>query len=55
VTAAIAQAGYPVGPVVEASIQRVAISMLKFGLLGQQAAAEVGRQALARSMVGLTA
>jgi NitT/TauT family transport system substrate-binding protein len=53
VTAAIAQAGYPVGPVVEASIQRVAISMLKFGLLGQQAAAEVRQQALARSMVGL--
>jgi NitT/TauT family transport system substrate-binding protein len=53
VTAAIAQAGYPVGPVVEASIQRVAVAMLKFGLLGQQAAAEVGRQTLARSMVGL--
>jgi NitT/TauT family transport system substrate-binding protein len=53
VTAAIAQTGYPVGPVVEASIQRVAEAMLKFGLLSPQAAAEVEQQTLARSMVGL--
>ena len=53
VTAAIAQTGYPVGPVVEGSIQRVALAMLKFGLLSRQAAAAVGQQTLARSMVSL--
>jgi NitT/TauT family transport system substrate-binding protein len=53
VTAAIAQTGYPVGPVVEGSIQRVAIAMLKFGLLSGQAATAVEQQTLARSMVGL--
>ena len=55
VTAAIAQAGYPVGPVVEAGIQRVAVAMLKFGLLGPQAATAVERGTLARSMVDLAA
>jgi ABC-type nitrate/sulfonate/bicarbonate transport system substrate-binding protein len=54
VTAAIAQTGYPVGPVVEASIQRVAIAMLKFGLLGPQAATAVEQQTLASSMVGIS-
>jgi len=55
VTAAIAQAGYPVGPVVEAGIQRVAIAMLKFGLLGSQAATAVEQGTLARSMADLAA
>lgn len=55
VTAAIPQTGYPVGPVVEAGIQRVAVAMLKFGLLGPQSAAEVEQQTLARSMTGLAA
>jgi hypothetical protein len=55
VTAAIAQAGYPVGPVVEAGIQRVAIAMAKFGLLGPQAATAVEQGTLARSMVDLAA
>ncbi len=52
VTAAIAQTGYPVGPVVAASIQRVATAMLKFGLLGSQDAAAVTQGTLVGSMVG---
>ena len=51
ITAAIALTGYPVGPVVEASIQRVAKAMLEFGILGRQDKAEVEQQTLIRSMV----
>ncbi len=51
ITAAIALTGYPVGPVVEASIQRVAKAMLEFGILGRQDNAEVQQQTLIHSMV----
>ena len=51
ITAAIALTGYPVGPVVEASIQRVARAMLEFGMLGRQDNAEVEQQTLVHSMV----
>ena len=51
ITAAIALTGYPVGPVVEASIQRVAKAMLEFGILGRQDNAEVEQQTLIHSMV----
>jgi len=51
ITSAIALTGYPVGPVVEASIQRVARAMLEFGILGRQDNAEVEQQTLVRSMV----
>lgn len=50
VTAAIALTGYPVGPVVPASIQRVAMVMLQFGLLGSAAAPEVRRHTLVSAM-----
>jgi NitT/TauT family transport system substrate-binding protein len=52
VTTSMALSGYPVGPVNEARIQRVAAAMLQFGLLGQQDAAEVEHGTLAQSMVG---
>lgn len=52
VTAAISLTGYPVGPVVGASIQRVATAMLEFGILGGQDAAEVGQGTLVASMLG---
>ncbi len=52
VTAAIALSGYPVGPVNEPRIQRVAQAMLQFGLLGRQYAAEVKQGTLVGSMVG---
>jgi len=51
VTGVMALSGYPVGPVSEPSIQRVAQAMLQFGLLGQQYAAEAERGTLVRSMV----
>jgi len=51
ITAAIALTGYPVGPVVQASIQRVARAMLEFGILGRQDNAEVEQQTLIHSMV----
>lgn len=51
ITAAIALTGYPVGPVVQASIQRVAKAMLEFGILGRQDNAEVEQQTLIHSMV----
>jgi NitT/TauT family transport system substrate-binding protein len=51
VAGAIAQTGYPVGPVVAATIQRVAIAMLKFGLLSHEAATEVEQNTLIGSMV----
>jgi len=52
VTAAIALTGYPVGPVVEASIQRVATAMLEFGILGREDTTEVEQGTLVGSMVG---
>jgi NitT/TauT family transport system substrate-binding protein len=52
VTTSMALSGYPVGPVNEARIQRVAQAMLQFGLLGQRYAAEVERGTLVESMVG---
>jgi NitT/TauT family transport system substrate-binding protein len=52
VTAAIALTGYPVGPVVEAGIQRVATAMNQFGLLGGQDTTEAKQRTLIESMVG---
>jgi NitT/TauT family transport system substrate-binding protein len=53
VTAAMAlPATYPVGPVVEETIQRVASAMLEFGVLGQAYAAEVRQGTLVQSMIG---
>jgi len=52
VTTSMALSGYPVGPVNEARIQRVATAMLQFGLLGQQYAPEVEHGTLVKSMVG---
>jgi NitT/TauT family transport system substrate-binding protein len=52
VTAAIALTGYPVGPVVPASIQRVAMAMLEYGILGSQDAAVVRQRTLVGSMTG---
>ena len=51
VTAAMVLSGYPVGPVNRTHIQRVALAMLKFGLLGRQYATEVERGALVGPMV----
>ena len=51
VTAAMVLSGYPVGPVNETHIQRVALAMLKFGVLGKQHATEVERGTLVESMV----
>jgi NitT/TauT family transport system substrate-binding protein len=42
---------YPVGPVVEADVQRVATAMLKFGVLSPRYATVVGQGTLVRSMV----
>jgi len=44
--------GYPLGAVDEMGIQRVAGTMLQFGLLGRQYAAEVEQGTLVRSMIG---
>ena len=52
VTAAMVLSGYPLGPVQETHIQRVALAMLQFGMLGKQYATEVGRGTLVESMVG---
>jgi NitT/TauT family transport system substrate-binding protein len=52
VTAAMEPSSYPLGPVVETHIQRVALSMLQFGLLGNQYAAEVEQGTLTESMIG---
>jgi NitT/TauT family transport system substrate-binding protein len=53
VTAAMAlPATYPVGPVVQANIQRVAAAMLKFRVIGQQYAAQVRQGTLVQSMIG---
>ena len=48
----LALSGYPTGPVNQGRIQRVAATMLQFGLLGQQYAAEVEQGTLVGSMVG---
>jgi NitT/TauT family transport system substrate-binding protein len=42
---------YPVGPVEQAGIERVAVAMLKFGVLSQRYAAEVRQGTLVRSMI----
>ena len=53
VTAAMALPDtYPVGPVIQANIQRVAAAMLEFGVLGRQYAAEVRQGTLVQSMIG---
>ena len=52
VTTAMVLSGYPVGPVNETNIQRVARAMLQFGMLGKEYAAEVKRGTLVKSMVG---
>jgi len=52
VTAAIALSGYPIGPVDQTRIQRVAQAMLQFGFLGWKYASEVERGTLVASMVG---
>jgi NitT/TauT family transport system substrate-binding protein len=52
VTAAMVLSAYPVGPVDETRIQRVAAAMLQFGMLGQQYATEVERGTLVGSMAG---
>jgi NitT/TauT family transport system substrate-binding protein len=52
VTAAIALTGYPVGPVVEASIQRVATLMLESGMLGSEDSTEAAQRTLIESMTG---
>jgi len=51
VTAAMVLSGYPIGPVNETHIQRVALAMLQFGMLGKQYATEVERGNLVESMV----
>jgi NitT/TauT family transport system substrate-binding protein len=50
VTASMALPRYPVGPVVEAEIQRVARAMAQSGLLGRQDETEAGQRILIGSM-----
>ena len=52
VTAAMALPRYPVGPVVEANIQRVARAMYQSGILGQAYATDAEQRALVGSMAG---
>jgi NitT/TauT family transport system substrate-binding protein len=52
VTTSMALSGYPTGPINVGRLQRVALAMLKFGMLGPQYAAEVERGTLIESMVG---
>ncbi len=52
VTAAMVLSGYPLGSVREAHIQRVALAMLQFGMLGKQYATEVERGTLVEPMIG---
>ena len=52
VTAAIVPSRYPIGPVNQTRIQRVATAMLQFGMLGRADAAEVQQGTLVGSMVG---
>jgi hypothetical protein len=47
----MAPSSYPLGPVVAAHIQRVALSMLQFGLLSPRYAAEVEHGTLTGSMI----
>jgi NitT/TauT family transport system substrate-binding protein len=51
VTTSMALSGYPVGPVSEARVQRVAVAMLQFGFLGRQYAAGVEHGTLVKAMV----
>ena len=51
VTAAMALPRYPVGPVVEASVQRVARVMQQTGILGQADATQAEQRALVEAMV----
>jgi NitT/TauT family transport system substrate-binding protein len=53
VTAAMALPGFPIGPVDETRIQRVATAMLQFGILGTQYTNEVKRGTLVASMVAV--
>ena len=53
VTAGIVPSRYPIGPVSQTRIQRVATVMLQFGMLGQADAAAVQRGTLVGSMVRL--
>jgi NitT/TauT family transport system substrate-binding protein len=55
VTASMALPRYPVGPVTEAEIQRVARAMGQSGILGGQDATEAGGRALVESMTSATA
>jgi NitT/TauT family transport system substrate-binding protein len=52
VTTSMALSGYPTGLINTGRLQRVAVAMLKFGMLGPQYAAEVERGTLIGSMVG---
>jgi hypothetical protein len=49
-TASMALPRYPVGPVVEAEIQRVARAMGQTGILGREDATEAEQRALVSSM-----
>ncbi len=51
VVATMVLSGYPVGPVIQTHIQRVAQAMLQFGLLGRQYATEVEQGTLVGPMV----
>ncbi len=51
VTAVMALPDFPIGPVDETRIQRVATAMLQFGILGQQYTAEVKQGTLIKSMI----
>ena len=52
VTAGIVPSRYPIGPVSQTRIQRVATAMLQFGMLGQPDTAEVRQGTLVASMIG---
>jgi NitT/TauT family transport system substrate-binding protein len=52
VTTSMALSGYPTGPVAKGPVQRVALAMLQFGMLGPQYAAEVDQGTLVGSMIG---
>jgi NitT/TauT family transport system substrate-binding protein len=52
VTTSMALSDYPVGPVSEARVQRVAAAMLQFGFLGPHYAAQVKQGTLVTAMVG---
>ena len=52
VTAGIVPSHYPIGPVNQTRIQRVATAMLQFGMLGRADATEVQQGTLVGSMVG---